>query len=67
MYESPLHRKSYSPDILHKVSDDTLESIGILAGDVIHLKDASLPVYLCTLVHKQSAGELRLKNLWSLF
>ena len=45
LYESPLRRKSYSPDILHKVSDDALENIGIPAGDVIRLKDASLPWY----------------------
>jgi len=45
MYESPLRRKSYGPDILHRVSDAALESIGISAGDVIRLKDASVPWY----------------------
>lgn len=45
LYESPLRRKSYGPDILHRVSDSALEGIGIPAGDVIRLKDASLPWY----------------------
>lgn len=45
LYESPLRRKSYGPDILHRVSDTALESIGIPAGDIIRLKDASLPWY----------------------
>jgi hypothetical protein len=42
-YESPLRRKSYGLDILHRVADSALESICIPAGDVIHLKDASGP------------------------
>lgn len=45
LYESPLRRKSYGPDILHRVSDSASESIGIPTGDVIRLKDASSPWY----------------------
>jgi len=44
-YESPLRRKSYGPDILHKVDDKALEDIGISAGNVIRLKDAAIPWY----------------------
>lgn len=42
-YESPLRRHAYGPDILHKVELETLESLGIPAGNAIRLKDASQP------------------------
>ncbi|KIM74288.1 hypothetical protein PILCRDRAFT_14550 [Piloderma croceum F 1598] len=44
-YESPLYRKLYGLDILHRVADSDLESIGIPTGDIICLKDASGPWY----------------------
>ncbi|KIM83494.1 hypothetical protein PILCRDRAFT_6924 [Piloderma croceum F 1598] len=44
-YESPLHRKLYGPDILHKVNNKALEDIGISPGNIIHLKDAAIPWY----------------------
>lgn len=42
-YESPLRRKAYGPDILHKVGLEALESIGIPPGNAIRLRDASRP------------------------
>jgi hypothetical protein len=45
LYESPLRRKSYGPDILHRVGDKALEDIGITPGNIIHLKDAAIPWY----------------------
>ena len=50
LYESPLCRKSYGPNILYRVRDTALENIGIPSRDVIHLKDASLPWYTGPLV-----------------
>jgi len=44
-YKSPLRRKSYGPDILHKVGDKALEDIGITPGNIIRLKDAAIPWY----------------------
>jgi hypothetical protein len=41
LYESPLHRKRYGPDILPRVSDKALEEVGIQPGDVIRLKDGA--------------------------
>jgi hypothetical protein len=38
-YESPLRRKRYGPDILHRVPDSALEDIGLLPGDVLRLKE----------------------------
>lgn len=38
-----MQAKGYGPDILHKVPNKDLEELNIPAGDVIRLKDASLP------------------------
>ena len=43
LYENVLLRHGYGPDILHKVPSKDLENLDISAGDVIRLKDASLP------------------------
>lgn len=45
VYESPLRRKAYGPDILHKVDDEALENLGISPGNIIRLKDAAVPWY----------------------
>jgi hypothetical protein len=45
VYESPLRRKSYGPDILHKVDNKALEDLGISPGNIICLKDAVIPCY----------------------
>lgn len=42
-YENALLRHGYGPDILHKVPSKDLENLDISAGDVIRLKEASLP------------------------
>jgi hypothetical protein len=42
LYESPLRRKRYGPDILHRVPDKALEEVGILPGDAIRLKDGAV-------------------------
>ena len=39
------HIYAGSPDILHRASNTALESIRIPTGDIIHLKDVSLPWY----------------------
>ena len=44
-YEPPLCRKSYGPDILHKVDNKALEDIGISPGNIIRLKDVAIPWY----------------------
>ena len=41
-YEDELVAKGYGPDILHLVSDESLQNIGILPGDVIRLKGGSV-------------------------
>ncbi|KAF7975445.1 hypothetical protein HWV62_9585 [Athelia sp. TMB] len=43
IYEHSIQAKGYGPDILHKVPNKDLEELNIPAGDVICLKDASLP------------------------
>lgn len=46
-YESPLRRKDFGPDILHRVADTVLTApdIGITPGNAIRLKDASITWY----------------------
>ncbi|KZP29495.1 hypothetical protein FIBSPDRAFT_946762 [Athelia psychrophila] len=55
-YKSPLQRHAYGPDILHKVELETLESLGIPAGNAIRLKDASQP-WITGPLAKQKHGE----------
>jgi hypothetical protein len=42
LYESPLRRQRFGPDILHRVPDAALTEIGIHSGDVIRLKDGAV-------------------------
>jgi hypothetical protein len=42
LYESPLRRQHFGPDILHRVPDTTFAEIGIHPGDVIRLKDGAV-------------------------
>jgi hypothetical protein len=42
LYESPLRRQRFGPDILHRVPDMALTEIGIHPSDVIRLKDGAV-------------------------
>ncbi len=54
-YENALLWHNYGPDILHRVPSKDLENLDISAGDVIWLKDASLPWFTGPLAkHKRS-------------
>jgi len=60
-YENALLRHGYGPDILHKVPSKDLENLDISAGDVIRLKEASLPWFTGPLA-KRKRGVSRLSS-----
>jgi hypothetical protein len=56
-YENALLRHGYGPDILHKVPSKDLENLDISAGDVIRLKEASLPWFTGPLAKRKRGND----------
>ncbi len=57
-YENALLRHGYGPDILHKVPSKDLENLDISAGDVIRLKEASLPWFTGPLAKRKRGDDV---------
>jgi hypothetical protein len=62
-YENALLRHGYGPDILHKVPSKDLEDLGISAGDVIRLKEASLPWFTGPLAKRKRRDDAETRGL----
>ena len=56
-YENALLQHGYGPDILHKVPSKDLESLDISAGDIIRLKEASLPWFTGPLAKRKRGDD----------
>ena len=57
-YENALLRHGYGPDILHKVPSKDLQDLDISAGDVIRLKEASLPWFTGPLAKRKRGDDV---------
>jgi hypothetical protein len=61
-YENALLRHGYGPDILHKVPSKDLENLDISAGDVIRLKEASLPWFTGPLAKRKRGNDAEIQE-----